>query len=114
MRTKACQVVKMTSCKLDEKHWLKKQLFLLKNEMQTEKKTLQYMRLLKNLKKHIDNFFFQIEWLKWLNNTLDNITIECKKLATIVLGRKNIARPFLRRKQLSTSAEHIFDRILIF
>ena len=40
-----------------------------------------------------------------LNNTLGNNTIECKKLATIVSSRKNVARPFFRRKQLSTSAE---------
>ena len=42
---------------------------------------------------------------KWLNNSLGNNTVECKKLATIVSGRKNVARPIFRRKQLSTSAE---------
>ena len=40
-----------------------------------------------------------------MNNTLGNNTIECKKVATIVSGRKNVARSFFRRKQLSTSAE---------
>ena len=40
-----------------------------------------------------------------LNNTLGNNTIECKNLATIVSSRKNVARPFFRGKQLSTSAE---------
>ena len=34
-----------------------------------------------------------------------NNTIKCKKLETIVSGRKNVARPFLRRKQVSTNAE---------
>ena len=34
-----------------------------------------------------------------------NNTIKCKKLPTIVSGRKNIARPFFRQKQVSTSAE---------
>ena len=47
------------------------------------------------------NWHFQ----KWLNNTFGNNTIECKKLATIVSGRKNVARSFFRWKQLSTSAE---------
>ena len=41
----------------------------------------------------------------WLNNNLDNNTIECKKLTTNVSGQNNVARPFFRRKQLSTSAE---------
>ena len=41
----------------------------------------------------------------WLDNTLNNNTIRCKKLATIVLGRKYVTRPFVRRKQISTSAE---------
>ena len=40
-----------------------------------------------------------------LNITLKNNTIRCEKLATIVSGRKNIARPFVRRKQVSTNAE---------
>ena len=41
----------------------------------------------------------------WLNNTLNNNTIRCKKLTkTIVSGRKYVARPFVRRKQVSTSA----------
>ena len=41
----------------------------------------------------------------WLKITLKNYTKRCKKLATIVLGRKNAARLFFRRKQVSTSAE---------
>ena len=41
----------------------------------------------------------------WFNNALKNNTIKCKKLATIVSGKKNVARPFIRRKQVSTSAE---------
>ena len=40
-----------------------------------------------------------------LVNTLKNNTIKCKNIATIVSGRKNVARPFVRRKQVSTSAE---------
>ena len=32
-------------------------------------------------------------------------TVRCKKLATIVSGRKYAARPFVRKKQVSTSAE---------
>ena len=36
--------------------------------------------------------------------TLKN-NIRCKKLATVVSGRKNVARPFVRRKQISTSVE---------
>ena len=43
---------------------------------------------------------------KWLNNTLGDNTIECKKLATIVSGRENVSRPFFRRKQLSASFLH--------
>ena len=31
--------------------------------------------------------------------------MKCKKLATIVSGRKNVALPFIRRKQVNTSAE---------
>ena len=52
------------------------------------------------------NFFkyFQV-WIFKLSNTLNNYTIRCKKLATIVSGRKYVARPFVRRKQVSTSAE---------
>ena len=47
------------------------------------------------------NWCFQ----EWLNNTLFNNTIECKKLATIVSGWKNVARPFLRCKHVRNSAE---------
>ena len=47
------------------------------------------------------NLWFQ----EWLNNTLNNSTIRCKKLATIVSGRKYVARPFVRRKQANMSAE---------
>ena len=36
----------------------------------------------------------------WFNNTLKNNTIRCKKLATIVSSRKNVARPFVRLKQI--------------
>ena len=35
----------------------------------------------------------------WLSNILDNNAIICKKLATIVSGRKYVAWPFVRRKQ---------------
>ena len=35
---------------------------------------------------------------------MGNNNIECKKLATIVSGRENVARPFFRRKQVSTSS----------
>ena len=42
---------------------------------------------------------------KGLNNTLNNNTIRCKKLATIVSSRKYVARPFVTRKQVSTRAE---------
>ena len=42
---------------------------------------------------------------EWFNNTLKNNTIRCKKFATIVSGRKNVARLFFRRKQVSTSAK---------
>ena len=41
----------------------------------------------------------------WLNITLEKNTIICKKLAVIVLDRKNVTRLFVRRKQVSTSAE---------
>ena len=41
----------------------------------------------------------------WLNNTLNNNTIKCKTLATIVSGREYVARLFIRRKQISTSVE---------
>ena len=41
----------------------------------------------------------------WYNNTLKSKTIRCKKLPTIVSGRKKVARPFVRRKQVRTSAE---------
>ena len=50
---------------------------------------------------NITNWRFQ----EWLNNTLGNNTIECKKLSTIVSGRKNVARPFFSRKQVSTNAK---------
>ena len=36
---------------------------------------------------------------------MKNNTIRCKKLATIVSGRKNVARPFVRQKQVSTRAK---------
>ena len=40
-------------------------------------------------------------WLfeEWFNSTLKSNTMKCKKLATIVSGQKNIARPFIRHKQ---------------
>ena len=47
------------------------------------------------------NWRFQV----WLKNTLNNNTIRCKKLATIVSGRKYFTRLFVRWKQLSTSVE---------
>ena len=34
-----------------------------------------------------------------VENHFENNTIRCQKLATIVSGRKNVARPFVRRKQ---------------
>ena len=40
-----------------------------------------------------------------VENHFENNTIKCKKLTTVVSGRKNVARPFVRRKQVSTSAE---------
>ena len=39
------------------------------------------------------------------NYMVENNTIRCKKLAIIVSDRKTVARPFVRRKQLSTNAE---------
>ena len=44
-------------------------------------------------------------YMMWLNNTSNSNTIRCKKLAIIVSGRKYVVRPFVRRKQLSTSAK---------
>ena len=40
-----------------------------------------------------------------VENHFENNTIRCEKLATIVSGQKNVVRPFVRRKQVSTSAE---------
>ena len=40
---------------------------------------------------------------EWFSNTLKNNTIKCKKFTTIVSGRKNGARPFVRRKQLNST-----------
>ena len=40
---------------------------------------------------------------EWLSNTLKNNTIRCKKLTTIVSGLKEVTRPFVKRKQVSTS-----------
>ena len=37
--------------------------------------------------------------------TLKNNSIKCKNFATIVSSRKNVARSFVRGKQISTSAE---------
>ena len=65
-----------------------------------------HWRRLRNLVRLLFNTF---EWktgiIEWFNNTLKNNTIGCKKLATIVSGRKNVARPFFKRKQVSKSAE---------
>ena len=36
---------------------------------------------------------------------MKNNTIRCKKLATIVSGRKKVARPFVRQKQVNTGVE---------
>ena len=47
-----------------------------------------------------------------LNNTLNNNTVRCKKPATIVLGQKYVAQPFVRQKQVSTSAEISQQRML--
>ena len=41
----------------------------------------------------------------WFNNALKINTIKCKNLVTIVSGRKNIARPFVRQKQVSTKCK---------
>ena len=46
--------------------------------------------------------------------SLKGNTIRCKKLATIVSGRKNVARSFVRRKQVSTSAEMLQQRTFTF
>ena len=40
-----------------------------------------------------------------VENPFENKSIRCKKLATIVSCRKHVARPFVRRKQVRTSAE---------
>ena len=49
----------------------------------------------------------------WLINTFDNNTVRCKKLAAIVSYRKYVARPFIRRKQVSINAE-IYYVVVIF
>ena len=43
-----------------------------------------------------------IIWLfqVWMNDNLNNNTMKCKKIATIVSGRKHVTRPFVRRKQV--------------
>ena len=48
--------------------------------------------------------YSKIQLTSWLNLTLKNITVRCKKL-TIVLGQKIITWPFVRRKQVSMSAK---------
>ena len=40
-----------------------------------------------------------------VENHFENNTIRCKKLVTIVLGWKNVARSFLRQKQVSMSTK---------
>ena len=40
-----------------------------------------------------------------IENHFENNTIRYTKLATSVSGRKNVARPFVRRQQVNTSAE---------
>ena len=42
---------------------------------------------------------------EWFVNILESNIIRCNKLATNVSRRKNVAQPFFRRKQVSTSAE---------
>ena len=42
-----------------------------------------------------------------VENHFENNTIRCKKLTTIVSGRKNVPQPWVRQKQVSTSAEMI-------
>ena len=42
-----------------------------------------------------------------MNDTLNNNTVECKKLATIVSGQKNIIWLFFRWKQVSTSVRNV-------
>ena len=49
--------------------------------------------------------YFDVYLGCFLSNTLDNNTIRCKKLATIVSGQKCVAQHFVRRKQVSTSGE---------
>ena len=49
--------------------------------------------------------------LHWSSNTLDNNIIRCNKLATIVSGQKYVTQPFVRQKQVSTSAEIWQQRI---
>ena len=50
----------------------------------------------------------------WLHIALKNKIIRCTKLATIVSGRKNLIRSFIRRKQVSTSAEiYVAVKILL-
>ena len=66
----------------------------------------------------IDNWLLQwstTNWCfeVWLNNTLKNNTIRCKKLAIIVLGRKNVAWRFFRRKQGSMSAEMLLLLLML-
>ena len=68
-------------------------------------------------------FFTFCNWCQWsiknwrfeerFNKTLKNNTIRCKKLAIIVLGRKNVAWRFFRRKQGSMSAEMLLLLLML-
>ena len=49
------------------------------------------------------NLCYICRWI--VENHFENNIIRYKKLSTIVLGRKNLAWPFVRRKQVSMSAE---------
>ena len=52
--------------------------------------------------------------LNTVENHFEKNTIRCKKLATIISVRKNVARPFVKRKQVSTSAEILQQRLKSF
>ena len=81
-----------------------------------------YLRLFTSFSCPKRNFLISYIWqwsiTNWrfeFNNTLKSNTIRCEKLATIVSGRKNVERPFVRRKQVSTSTEMLMpDAIFHF
>ena len=57
-----------------------------------------------NFLKYAHFLHTEIQPEEWLNKTLNN-TIGCRIFATIVSDRKYVARPLVRRKPVSTSAE---------